>query len=202
MEVNPHPQSDSKNKLPLKTTNPLRLLSQGLDTEAAQQIENDFFALLHTINEEAMQLGEFIATETKTVYEICGNLQYVFHHLGLSVDLPSSLITWRRNVQKATYNDHGHLILVMTNGEIESKALEQLSPEIVLTVVWGVIPKLGEIVSTRLKHAETRISLFEKIRVNLRNLQNNLSTSVDSETQDSRELQEQQVQEFYLPVES
>jgi hypothetical protein len=200
MEVNPRPSSESKDASSSQTTNPLLLLVKDPTAEASQQVESDFFTLLHTINEHAMQLGEYIATETKTVQDICSNLRKIFHRLSLSVDLPPSLITWKHNVQKVTYNDHGHLILVTTHGEIESHALNQLSPEIVLTIVWGVIPKLGEIISTRLKHAETRINLFEKIGVNLQNLTRNISVSSSSETRNSRELQEQQVQELYLPV--
>ena len=69
-------------------------------------------------------------------------------------------------------NDEAHLILINDQNEVRSKALEDYPPQVVFNVVSFVVPELSRSLTSYRKRISLRISLFDRVNQELRNLRN------------------------------
>jgi len=140
------------------------------DEDAIREVKKKFFNLLESIGEDARQLSEFIVEERNLIREICKHLRMIFSGLGLSVSLPPDLLSDFFDCREVVLNAQGHLILIDVEGNVESRSLEKYPPEVVLAVLWGLVPKLRETFTDRIKKVYARISLFERIHEEFRGI--------------------------------
>ncbi len=134
------------------------------------EMEQKFDEMLKVVKEETLQLSEFLVEEKRLVHELCLLLKLTLRQLNASFHISPKMISVPENVNHVILNEEGHLILIDDKGGVNSKALEDYSPEIILNVLWVVLPELGEIIVAYRKRISFRVDVFEKITHEFRNL--------------------------------
>jgi len=152
------------------------------------EIEQKLQELLKTINEETLQLSEFLIEESKLMNELCTSLKQILKKLNVSFNIPPRDIPLRKKVKKVILNEEGHLILVYEKGEVNSALLAEYPPEIVMAVLLVVIPELAKVIMLYRKKISTRVNFFGRIKKELKSIVNAIvggteKTSTSSEEQ-------------------
>jgi len=148
--------------------------SETLDEKMVEQtrveIEGKFLDSLKVINEEILQLSEFLIEDKKLAQELCKLIKQVLKHLNLSFVIPAKAIPLFKETEQIILNEEGHLIFVHEKNKVSSKALEEYPPEVILIVFLDIIPKLGRLLKLYRKKVGMRVNFFEKIYRELENV--------------------------------
>jgi hypothetical protein len=64
--------------------------------------------------------------------------------------------------------------------------------------VWGIIPKLKEIISTYMRHVSIRVDLFEKISEELKSVQESFEVPEREDGQESENFREESAREAII----
>ena len=147
----------------------LEMLDEKEVEKAKVEIEEKFLDSLKVINEEILQLSEFLIEDKKLAQELCKLLKQVLKHLNLSFVIPPRAIPIFEKIDQIILNEEGHLIFVHEKTKVDSKALEEYPPEIILIVFLNIIPKLGKLLRLYRKRVGMRVNFFEKIYRELEN---------------------------------
>lgn len=134
------------------------------------EIEQKLQELLKSINEETLQLSEFLMEESKLMKELCGSLRQILKRLNVSFSIPPQNLPLPKRVQKVILNEEGHLILVYEKGEVNSAFLAEYPPEIVMAALWTVMPELAKVVMLYRKKISTRVNFFGKVKKELKSV--------------------------------
>jgi hypothetical protein len=134
------------------------------------EIEQKLQELLKSINEETLQLSEFLMEESKLIKELCGSLRQILKRLNVSFNIPPQNLPLPKRVQKVILNEEGHLILVYEKGEVNSAFLAEYPPEIVMAALWIVMPELAKVVMLYRKKISTRVNFFGKVKKELKSV--------------------------------
>jgi len=126
---------------------------------------------LRTISEEALQLSECLWQERKLIRELSSLLKLILKQLNMSFSLPADVFPRTDKVQQVILSDEAHLILINDKNEVSSKALEDCPPATISSMLAFVIPELGKGLASHRKEINSRISLFDKVNQELKNLQ-------------------------------
>lgn len=145
---------------------------QGVQPQGSQSTDDQMENSLKNLSEETLQLSEFLWQEEKLTKELCALLKLVFRQLGVSFNLPSNVLPQSGNLRRITLNDEAHMILINDQNEVTSKALENYPAHVIFNVVSFVIPELSKSLSAYRKRTSLRISFFDRINQELKNLQN------------------------------
>jgi hypothetical protein len=148
--------------------------------ETIVEIEEKFLDSLKVINEEILQLSEFLIEDKKLAQELCRLVKPILKHLNLSFIIPARAIPLFEKTDQIILNEDGHLIFVYEKNKIDSKALKEYPPEIVLLVFLNVIPKLGKVLKVYRRKVGMRVNFFEKIYRELENAKRAFVTSNQS----------------------
>lgn len=149
--------------------------SQSMITEETppQQTSGDKIQeSLRIMNEETLQLSEFLLQEDKLIKELCVLLKQVLKQLNISFNLPPNVFPQTEKMQRVILNDEAHLILINNKNEVRSKALEDYPPHVIFNLVSVIIPELSKSLASYRKKISSRISFFERINQELRNVRN------------------------------
>jgi len=142
------------------------------------EIEKRFNELLTTISEETIQLSEFLLEEKKLIRELCMFLRQILKRLNMTFNIPTkALPELLPTVKKIVLNKEGHLIVMYEKEKVNSRVLEDYPPEIVLTVIWSVIPELEKSIKAYRRKISERVSIFERIKKELKNIGQVFSSS-------------------------
>lgn len=134
------------------------------------EIEQKLQELLKSISEETLQLSEFLIEEKNMVNELCVSLKQLLKKLNISFNIPPQNIPLRRKVKKVILNEEGHLILVHEKGEVNSAFLAEYPPEIVMAVLWVIMPELARAIMLYRKKISTRVNFFGKLKKELKSV--------------------------------
>jgi len=134
------------------------------------EMEQKFEDLLRIVKEETLQLSEFIIEEKRLIHQLYVLLRLTLRQLNASFRISAKMIPGSENVKQVFLNEEGHLILIDDKGRVNSKALEDYPPEVVLNVLWAVLPELSEMIVGYRKRITFRVNIFEKISREFRNL--------------------------------
>lgn len=148
--------------------------------KAIVEIEEKFLDSLKVINEEILQLSEFLIEDKKLAQELCRLVKPILKHLNLSFTIPARAIPLFKKIDQIILNEDGHLIFVHEKNKIDSKALKEYPPEIVLLVFLNIIPKLGKVLKLYRRKVGMRVNFFEKIYRELENAKRTFVTSNQS----------------------
>jgi len=157
------------------------------EIEKLREIEKKLQDVLKMIEEETMQLSEFIMEEKNLINESCVLLRNVLKKLKISFKLPPKIIKAPRKPKEVILNEEGHLILVFENGEVASKLIEEYPPEIVMSVIWELLPGLAKSIKIYREKISGRVSFFEKVKRELKNLFKVFAASEGKESEDEYE---------------
>jgi len=170
------------------------------DDEKVKEIEEKFFSLLKALNEDTRQLSEFMIEEGNMIKDLCTYLRKIFSQLDLSIVLPLIAVPWVETCKEVILNSQGHLILVKNQGEVESKSLENYPPDVILMVIWSVIPQLKELVNSYMKRVSMRVNFFERTGEELKNIQKSFEISTEEASENTYEdFREKSVREVLVP---
>jgi hypothetical protein len=148
------------------------------------EIEKRFTKLLTTISEETIQLSELLVKEKKLIQELCMLLRHILMRLNMTLNLSSKAIPeMQPKAKKIVLNSEGRLIVMHEKDKV-SKVLENYPPEIVLSVIWNVIPELEKSISAYKKKISERIGIFERIKKELKTIQRAFSSSNREESEE------------------
>jgi len=134
------------------------------------EIEQKLQELLKSINEETLQLSEFLMEENNLMNELCTSLKYILKKLNVSFNIPPQDMPLRKKIKKVILNEEGHLILVHEKGEVSSAFLAEYPPEIVMAVLWTAMPELAKVITLYRKKISTRVNFFGKLRKELKSI--------------------------------
>jgi hypothetical protein len=147
------------------------------------EIEKRFNKLLTTISEETVQLGELLVKEKKLIQELCTLLRHILTRLNTTFNLSLKAIPELQPKAKRIVLDSEGRLIVMYEKDKVSKVLENYPPEIVLSVIWDVIPELEKSISAYKKKISERIGIFERIKKELKNMHRVFSSSNKDENE-------------------
>ena len=126
--------------------------------------------ILKSINDETLQLGDFLSSENMLVKELCTSLTEILKKLDVSFNIPQQDIPLGKKVKKVILTEQGHLSVTGEEGEVKSAFLAEYSPEIVMAVLWIVIPELAKVISLYRKRLSARVGFFEGIKRELKSV--------------------------------
>jgi len=141
------------------------------------EIEEKILESLRVINEETLQLSEFLIEDKNLARELCRLIKPVLKHLNRSFAIPSRAIPNSKKSDQIILNEDGHLIFAYEKGKVNSKPLDEYPSEIILIVFLNIIPKLGRLLRFYRKKVGMRVNLFEKIYRELDNANRAFSNS-------------------------
>ena len=127
---------------------------------------------LKVLSEETLQLSELIWQEAKLTKEFCAVLKQVLKQLKISFNLPVNIVTQGQRLQQAILNPEAHLILINDKNEVESRALEDYSPDVISNMISYIVPELSKSLTLYRQKIAVRIDLFDRVNRELRNLRN------------------------------
>jgi hypothetical protein len=154
---------------------PLKLAeedTEGLDEKERVGDENDqkMQELLRSINEASTQLGGYLMEENKLMVDLCTSLAQVLKKLNIIFNIPPQNLPLQKKAKKAVLNEEGHLNLFYEKEERHSAFLAEYSPEIVVAVLWVVMPELAKAITLYRKKISARVSFFERVKKELRDV--------------------------------
>jgi hypothetical protein len=170
-------EKESQNEVVEETYffHPVQLSEEGGETldekeieKSKTEIEQKLQELLKGISEETLQLSEFLMEEKNMVNELCISLKQLLKKLNISFNIPPQNIPLRKKVKKVILNEEGHLILVHEKGEVNSAFLAEYPPEIVMAVLWVIMPELAKVIMLYRKKISTRVNFFGKLKKELK----------------------------------
>ena len=147
----------------------LEARSENVDKNIGE-MEQKFEDLLRVVKEETLQLSEFLIEEKRLIHELFVLLKFTLRQLNASFHISAKMIPVSEKVKQVFLNEEGHLILIDDKGGVTSKALEDYPPEVILNVLWVVLPELSEMIVGYRKRISFRVNIFEKISREFRNL--------------------------------
>lgn len=134
------------------------------------EIDTKLQELLKMISEETLQLSEFLMEEKNLASELCDLLRQILKRLKISFTIPAKILSISVKPKQVIVNEEGHLILVFEKDKVSSKRLEEYPPEIIMEVLWNILPQLGKSIELYRKKISTRVSFFEKVKKELKTL--------------------------------
>ena len=155
-----------------KAENSQRMIKGETSPHSYQPSSDQIRESLRIINEETLQLTEFLLQEDKLVKELCVLLKQVLKQLNISFKIPSKVFPQAWNSQWIILNDEAHLVFVDNENEVKSKALEDCPPQVILNVALFIIPELSKSLTSYRKKISSRIDIFDRINQELRNIRN------------------------------
>jgi len=173
--------SESQSSEEIYLSYPYQLQNEETDEnfeKTKAEIEKRFNELLTTISEETIQLSEFLLEEKKLIQELCMFLRHILRRLNMTFNIPSKAIPeLQAKAKKIVLNKEGHLIVMYEKEKVSSKVLEDYPAEIVLSVIWNVIPELEKSIKTYRRKISERVGIFERIKKELKNIHSVFSSS-------------------------
>jgi len=154
-----------------------KVITEGATPPASPSSSDQIQESLRVLSEETLQLSEFLWQEEKLIKELCVLLKLVLNQLNLSFNIPLNVLPQTDKIQRAILNDETHLILINDQNEVKSKALEDYPPQVIFNLVSFVIPELTKSFTSYRKKISVRISLFDRINQELRNIRNVFASS-------------------------
>jgi len=102
--------------------------------------------------------------------EVCTSLKQVLKKLNVSFNIPPKDIPIKKKIKKVILNEEGHLILVYEKGDVYSAFLAEYPPEIVMAVLWVLMPELAKVIMLYRKKISTRVNFFGKVKKELKSV--------------------------------
>jgi len=159
---------------------PIRLQDEPNENleKAETEIEKKFAELLAAISDETLQLSEFLIEEKRLIQELCELFREILKRLKMSFEIPTKVVPeFQGKAKKILLNDEGHLLLILEGENVSSKILEDYPPEVVLNVIWNIIPALEKSLKAYRRKISKRVGIFERIKKELKSIHNVFSSS-------------------------
>jgi hypothetical protein len=157
---------------PLQLVEEREILDEKEIEKSSAEFEQKLQEILTSLNEEVLQLSEFLLEENKIVNELCTALKQILKKFDVSFNIPTKDLPTKRKIEKAILNEEGHLVLLYEKGDVHSAFLAEYPPHIVMTVLWTVMPELAKVIMLYRKKVSARVGFFGKLRKELKGIAN------------------------------
>lgn len=134
------------------------------------ELEQKMQELLKSINEETLQLNQLLIEENSLMNETCMFLKQILKMLNISYDIPPHKIPLGKRVKKAILNEEGSLIITDEKNEVSATFLAEYPSEVVMSVLWIILPELVKAVRIHKRKVSTRVNMFVKIKRELKSM--------------------------------
>lgn len=195
--MKPQPQKQESQQETVEETyffHPVQLSSESgefLDEDEIEkskvEIEQKLQELLKGISEETLQLSEFLMEENKMVDELCMSLKQILKKLNVSFNIPPRDVPLHKKVKKVILNEEGHLIIVYEKDEVHSAFLAEYPPEIVMAVLWVVMPEVARVIMLYRKKISARVNFFGRVKKELKGVAKAIIGGKEATPETSRE---------------
>jgi hypothetical protein len=161
---------------PITTSQPQKEATAEMQTirldEKSEEIEGRFQEFLKAINEETSQLAQFLVKERELTKELCSLLAQILKNLKISFSIPTECLAGLGEAAKQIRLDkNAHLTIIRNDGKVESRPLDEYSPDVVLKVLLVVTPELERMITAYRRSVSRRVTMLEKIRHELKSVQ-------------------------------
>lgn len=143
------------------------------------EFEQKLQEFLKVINDETLQLSEFLMEEDRLIKELCSSLKQILKKFKVSFNIPSKGLPIKTKVKRAILNEECHLIIVYEMGEVHSAFLSEYPPEIVMATLLAIMPELAKVIRLYRKKVSARTSFFGRIKKELKNVAKAIVGSVE-----------------------
>lgn len=126
--------------------------------------------LLRNIGEETSQLRGFLMEERKLMNELCVSIKQILKKINVSFNIPPQNIPVKKGAKRVILNEEGYLMLIYGRDDVNSAFLAEYPPRVVMAVLWVVMPKLAEVVTSYRKKVGKRVGFFRKLKRELKNI--------------------------------
>ena len=131
--------------------------------------------ILKSIENESLRLNKYLSEEKILTSETCKLLTKIIRYLKISIQVSPSHLQLENRPEKALLDEEGNLALFYGEGRVISKTLEKCKPEIIMAVIQEVLPKLRIVIQRYGYKVQKRISLFKKVKSELKNIFKNFN---------------------------
>jgi len=138
--------------------------------ESKIEVEQELQELLKSISEETSQLRESLIEENRLMNELSVSIKQIMQKINVSISIPPQNVPVKKEVKRVILNEKGNLMLVSENGKVRSAFLAEYPPNVVMDVLWIVVPKLAEVVVHYRKKVSKRIGFFKRLKRELKNV--------------------------------
>jgi len=125
--------------------------------------------LFQSIHEGAQMLVDSREKDSMLSRELCASLVAYTKWLGSSLELAPESIPELYGAERISLSTEGELVVTMESN-VSSKPLEEYPSEVVMTVVLDALPQLQSAIRGQVQRLDERISLFDRITRELRDL--------------------------------
>lgn len=153
--------------------------NEGNEVKENGNTEQKLTEILESITVETSQLNEAINEEGKIISEACLSLKEVLTKLHVSFDIPLEDVPIKKGTKKAVLDEDCRLTLIYGNDEKQAAFLAEYPPQMVMAVLWAVIPELAKAVTIYRKRMNARANFFEKIKKELKVAANSIASVSD-----------------------
>jgi len=110
--------------------------------------------------------------ERELTKELCSLMAQILKNLKISFSIPSEYLTsLGEETKQVRLDKNGHLTIIRNDGKVESKPLEEHSPDVILKVLLVVTPELERMITAYRRSVSRRVTMLEKIRHELKSVQ-------------------------------
>ncbi len=166
---------------------PLMLTSKDVpkvltDDEAElSEKEKHLEQVLQNMGQETAELSKLLDEESKLVKELQDCLKQIMEKIHVSVTIvPPSIPS--QGLKEITLNQNGELTTINDNGEKHTAPLSAYPPEMIMSILFTVIPETVNVITSLRRKIGNRINLFEKMRRELKNAARAMLESVEGRT--------------------
>jgi hypothetical protein len=145
--------------------------------EENENTEQKLTEILESMTVETSQLNEAINEESKIIGEVCLSLKEVLTKLHVSFNIPPEDVPIKNGTKKAVLDEDCRLTFVYGNDEKHTAFLAEYPPQMVMAVLWAVIPELAKAVTIYRKRMNARANFFEKIKKELKVAANSVAST-------------------------
>jgi hypothetical protein len=138
------------------------------------EMECEMQELLKSINEETSQLNQLLMEEKTLINETCMSVRQILKTLNISCNIPSHKIPLGKGAKKAILNEEGCMVIVDEKGAVNTTSLAECSPEVVMAVLWIILPELIKAARMYKKRVSARVDIFAKIKKELKGMINTI----------------------------
>ncbi|MEM3442670.1 MAG: hypothetical protein QXM86_02255 [Candidatus Bathyarchaeia archaeon] len=139
---------------------------EGFDDLNEEKLER-MQELLKVISEETSQLNDFLSKENQLINELCVSLKRLLNKLHISFNIPPSHLPFKTKIRKAILDEDATLITTDEKGKEHSMFLADYHPDIIVAVLWDIMPEVAKSVTAYRKKISARVNFFMKLKKEL-----------------------------------
>lgn len=156
----------------------LEIDSYSLSNEEGDTPNIDLKGALGDIERELRMLNKSLIKEREIINEVCDFVEKILGKLKMSLNIPIKKAPLFNNAHRLILDDKGHFIIFYENGKTYSAPLRNYPPNVIAHVLIAAMPEIAEAIADYRIKVDSRISLFHRIKKELKKFLDNLTGGI------------------------